>query len=59
MVAEGIEAKEQVEMLRKMGCDLIQGYVYSKPLPVGELSSGERSMTGNSIKRLCPEWQGL
>lgn len=36
MVAEGIEAKEQVEMLRKMGCDLIQGYVYSKPLPVGE-----------------------
>lgn len=36
VVAEGIEAKEQVEMLRKMGCDLIQGYVYSKPLPVGE-----------------------
>ena len=34
VVAEGIEAKEQVEMLRKMGCDLIQGYVYSPPLSV-------------------------
>lgn len=36
VVAEGIEEKEQVEMLWKMGCDLIQGYVYSKPLPVDE-----------------------
>lgn len=36
VVAEGIEEKEQVEMLKEMGCDLIQGYVYSKPLPVDE-----------------------
>ena len=36
VVAEGIEEKEQVEMLWKMGCDLIQGYVYSRPLPVDE-----------------------
>lgn len=36
VVAEGIEEKDQVEMLREMGCDLIQGYVYSKPLSVEE-----------------------
>lgn len=36
VVAEGIEDQEQVEMLKNMGCDLIQGYVYSRPLPVGE-----------------------
>lgn len=36
VVAEGIEKGEQVETLRNLGCDTIQGYVYSKPLPVEE-----------------------
>lgn len=36
VVAEGIERENQVESLRKFGCDMIQGYVYSKPLPVDE-----------------------
>lgn len=33
-VAEGIESMELVEKLRKQGCDYIQGYIYSKPIPV-------------------------
>lgn len=33
-VAEGIEMKEQVEMLRDMGVDMIQGFYYSRPLPM-------------------------
>lgn len=36
VVAEGIEKEEQIELLRESGCDMIQGYVYSKPLPVDE-----------------------
>ena len=32
VVAEGVENKEQLEILKEKGCDLIQGYVYSKPL---------------------------
>ncbi len=32
-VAEGVETADQVEALRVLGCDLIQGYYYSKPLP--------------------------
>ncbi len=36
IVAEGIEEKEQVELLRKLGCDLIQGYYYSKPLSISD-----------------------
>lgn len=32
VVAEGIEQMEQVEVLRDMDCDFIQGYVYSAPL---------------------------
>ncbi|WP_345993887.1 EAL domain-containing protein [Sulfurimonas sp. HSL-1716] len=33
IVAEGVERKEQKEFLLENGCDLIQGYYYSKPLP--------------------------
>lgn len=33
-VAEGVERQEQVEFLKTTGCDLIQGFVYYKPMPV-------------------------
>lgn len=35
-ISEGVEEREQVEFLRKMNCDLIQGYVFAKPMPVPE-----------------------
>lgn len=35
-VAEGVEDEKHVEMLRQFGCDSIQGFYYSKPLPVEE-----------------------
>lgn len=31
-IVEGVETKEQVEFIRKLNCDVIQGYYYSKPL---------------------------
>lgn len=36
VVAEGVEQAEQVEALRHMACDYVQGYVYSRPLPIEE-----------------------
>lgn len=36
-VAEGIETREQLDILRELGCDLIQGYFYSRPVPATEL----------------------
>ncbi|RCK30711.1 diguanylate cyclase [Thalassospira lucentensis MCCC 1A00383 = DSM 14000] len=33
VVAEGVEEVEQLNYLREKGCDFIQGYLYSKPLP--------------------------
>lgn len=35
-VAEGIEDMEQVEFLKSIGCDYIQGYVFYKPMPFSE-----------------------
>ena len=32
-VAEGVETKEQLEILKKFGCEIIQGFYYSKALP--------------------------
>lgn len=35
-VAEGIETLSQVEYLRRIRCDMVQGYVFSKPLTISE-----------------------
>ncbi|MCU1725511.1 bifunctional diguanylate cyclase/phosphodiesterase [Pseudomonas sp. 7P_10.2_Bac1] len=37
VVAEGVETREQLALLREFGCDQVQGYLISKPLPMPEL----------------------
>ncbi len=32
-IAEGVETREQVDALRNMGCDCVQGFYYAKPMP--------------------------
>ena len=36
IVAEGVETRERLDELEKLGCNFIQGYYFSKPLPAGE-----------------------
>ncbi len=36
VVAEGVEREAQLGLLRKLGCDEIQGYLFSRPLPEDE-----------------------
>ena len=36
IVAEGVESKEQLELLTEYGCDCIQGYIFSQPIPEEE-----------------------
>ncbi|MFA5938335.1 MAG: EAL domain-containing response regulator [Sinimarinibacterium sp.] len=38
-VAEGVETAEQMEILRDMGCDVVQGFYLSKPLAPGDMAS--------------------
>ena len=35
-IAEGVETQEQLMMLKEIGCDIIQGYYFSKPVPAEE-----------------------
>jgi EAL domain-containing protein (putative c-di-GMP-specific phosphodiesterase class I) len=37
VTGEGVESAEQLELLRGMGCDLVQGYHLAKPLPSEEV----------------------
>lgn len=37
--AEGIETVEQRDMLCRLGCDELQGYLFSRPIPAGELAA--------------------
>lgn len=35
-IAEGVESMEQIAELKKLGCDIVQGYCFSKPVPPQE-----------------------
>ncbi len=37
VVAEGVETEKQLEFMRENGCDLVQGYYFSKPVPPNEM----------------------
>ncbi len=41
LVAEGVETLEQLEMLRAMGCHVVQGYYFSKPLTLSDFETFE------------------
>ncbi|WP_444997270.1 EAL domain-containing protein [Aliikangiella sp. IMCC44359] len=50
VVAEGIETQGQFQLLKQKNCDLYQGYLFSKPLPIDELEKYFRQ------KRQISDW---
>ncbi len=52
VIAEGIESKRQMELLREMGCRYGQGFYLSKPLSAGEI---DEMIESTSPPRMAPE----
>ena len=39
VIAEGVETEEQLNLLKKLGCTIVQGYYFSKPIPASEFEA--------------------
>jgi len=39
IIAEGVETENQIEVLREIGCEDVQGYYYSPPVPIEEFEA--------------------
>lgn len=52
VIAEGVETVEQADFLKSVGCDYIQGYLYSKPIPMSEY---EKMLDGASVGVMVPQ----
>jgi diguanylate cyclase (GGDEF)-like protein len=57
VVAEGVEDQASLDLLSSFGCDVVQGYLISKPKPPGELSlkRGAPSRTPRPARQQAPE----
>lgn len=52
VVAEGIETTWQADLLRELGCDLGQGYLFAPPMPADQISAFLRSATRTAALRV-------
>jgi EAL domain-containing protein (putative c-di-GMP-specific phosphodiesterase class I) len=39
VICEGVETEQQLEALVSMGCGLVQGFLFSRPVPVAEFEN--------------------
>ena len=47
--AEGVESSEQLEILRTEGCNQIQGYFFSRPIPAGQVAALLDKLSGDRL----------
>ncbi|MFV1991510.1 MAG: EAL domain-containing protein, partial [Acidimicrobiales bacterium] len=54
LTAEGVEDQATLELLRAMGCDAVQGYLFGCAVPVGEFSSSRPVANGDATLGTAP-----
>ena len=59
VVAEGVETTEQADFLRQLGCDEMQGYWLSRPVPAPQLAQWLRTYHDNYLERANPRHFGV
>ncbi|HXV11352.1 MAG TPA: EAL domain-containing protein [Burkholderiales bacterium] len=52
VVAEGVQTQAQVDFLRKLKCELVQGYIYSRPLPPADLATLVSSQQASKVRKV-------
>ncbi len=51
LVLEGVETLEQLDLLKSLGCEIAQGYHYSRPVPASEVPALIQKLNGSTAKR--------
>jgi EAL domain-containing protein (putative c-di-GMP-specific phosphodiesterase class I) len=58
VTAEGVETRAQLAFLRRRGCDLLQGYLFSRPVPADQfeelLAQPPTAISGRPIGQPSP-----
>jgi diguanylate cyclase (GGDEF)-like protein len=55
VIAEGVEKKEQIDYLDQVGCHMVQGYYYSRPMPVEDYEIFMQTHENGDIRELIRE----
>ena len=47
VVAEGVETEAHADMLRSLGCELVQGYAFARPMPAEDIRHWAKAWNGD------------
>ena len=54
VVAEGVETEQQLNYLRNHGCDMVQGFLLSRPLPADRMTELLATATSSTTRQAAP-----
>lgn len=59
IIAEGVETSKQLDVIRALGCDIVQGYIFSKPVSANSISKLLKHEAQGNICKLTPLHQAV